>query len=163
MLNTIKIDNLNNNSKNCVKNNAKSNFVESGSTKKLAILGVLYYIKKVRYKEGGIQKMEYKKSLFGKTIIDKSDSDDLKENEKIELEYYETHNLAEKSEREYGIEIVKTKEKNEKFNIESKVINNISNEEQKVNKLLNILMLNKVTPVSVDDIISDISEEKMGI
>lgn len=99
--------------------------------------------------------MEYRKSFFGKTIIDRSDSEEL--NEKIELEYYETHNLAEKNERKYGIEIVKTKEKNEKFNIESKVINNISNEEQEVNKLLNILMLNKVTPVSVDDIISDIS------
>ena len=101
--------------------------------------------------------MEYRKSFFGKTIIDRSDSEELNENEKIELEYYETHNLAENNERKYGIEIVKTKEKNEKFNIESKVINNISNEEQEVNKLLNILMLNKVTPVSVDDIISDIS------
>ena len=106
--------------------------------------------------------MEYKKSLFGKTIIDKSDSDDLKEDEKIELEYYETHNLSENAKGEYGIEIVKKKQKNEKFNIESKVINNISNEEQKINQLLSILMLNKVTPVSVDDIISDISVVSLG-
>ena len=55
--------------------------------------------------------MEYRKSFFGKTIIDRSDSEELNENEKIELEYYETHNLAEKNERKYGIEIVKTKEK----------------------------------------------------
>ena len=85
--------------------------------------------------------MEYSKSFFGRTVIDCSDSEDMKTDEKIELEYYETHNLAEKSERKYGIEIIKRKEKCEKFNIESKVI----------------LMLNKVTPVSVDDIISDIS------
>ncbi len=106
--------------------------------------------------------MEYKKSFFGRTIIDRSDSEELSEDEKIELEYYETHNLAEKNERKYGIEIVKKKEKDEKFNIESKIINNISNEEQKINKLLNILMINKVTPITVDDIISDISATVLG-
>lgn len=101
--------------------------------------------------------MEYKKSFFGRTIIDSSDSEDLKLNEKIELEYYGTRNLTEKYERKYGIEVVKKKEKSEKFNIESKIVNNISNEEKVINKLLEVLMLNKVTPVAVDDIISDIS------
>lgn len=101
--------------------------------------------------------MEYSKSFFGRTVIDSSDSEELKEDEKIELEYYETHNLAEKNERKYGIEVVKKKDKKEKFNIESKIINNISNEEKEVNKLLEILMMNKVTPITVDDIISDIS------
>ena len=101
--------------------------------------------------------MEYSKSFFGRTVIDCSDSEDMKADEKIELEYYETHNLAEKSERKYGIEIIKRKEKSEKFNIESKVVNNLSNEEKVIDRLLEILMLNKVTPVSVDDIISDIS------
>lgn len=101
--------------------------------------------------------MEYKKSFFGRTIIDSSDSEDLRCNEKIELEYYETHNLTGKYERKYGIEVVKKDEKSEKFNIESKMVNNISNEEKDINRLLEILMLNKVTPISVDDIISDIS------
>lgn len=101
--------------------------------------------------------MEYKKSFFGRTVIDSSDSDELNFNEKIELEYYETHNLLKENEREYGIEVVKRNQKNEKFNIESKVVNNISKEENEVNRLLEILMVNKVTPVTVDDIISDIS------
>lgn len=101
--------------------------------------------------------MEYQKSFFGRTTIDSSDYDDIDENEKIELEYYETHNLTEKNERYYGIEVVKTSKKKEKFNIESKIVNNISNEEKHINNLLKILMLNKVTPISVDDIISDIS------
>lgn len=101
--------------------------------------------------------MEYSKSFFGRTVIDCSDSEEMKTDEKIELEYYETHNLAGKSERKYGIEIIKRKEKCEKFNIESKVVNNLSNEEKVIDRLLEILMLNKVTPVSVDDIISDIS------
>ena len=55
--------------------------------------------------------MEYSKSFFGRTVIDCSDSEEMKTDEKIELEYYETHNLAEKSERKYGIEIIKRKEK----------------------------------------------------
>lgn len=101
--------------------------------------------------------MEYKKSFFGRTVIDSSDSEELNDNEKIELEYYETHNLAEKEERKYGIEVVKKKDKNEKFNIESKIVNNISSEEKVINRLLEILMINKVTPITVDDIISDIS------
>lgn len=101
--------------------------------------------------------MEYKKSFFGRTVIDSSDSEDIGCDEKIELEYYETHNLAQKYERKYGIEVIKKNEKSEKFNIESKIVNNISNEENEINKLLEILMLNKVTPISVDDIISDIS------
>lgn len=101
--------------------------------------------------------MEYKKSFFGRTVIDSSDSEYIKKDERIELEYYQTHNLAERYERKYGIEVVKKNENKEKFNIESKIVDNISNKENEINRLLEILMLNKVTPVSVDDIISDIS------
>lgn len=101
--------------------------------------------------------MEYKKSFFGKTVIDSSDSEEIENDEKIELEYYETRQLVKEHERKYGIEIVKRKEKCEKFNIESKIVNNISNEEKTIDKLLQILMVNKVTPITVDDVISDIS------
>ena len=101
--------------------------------------------------------MEYKKSFFGKTIIDSSDYEESNDNEKFELEYYETHNMPGTCKKEYGIEIVKKRKQDEKFNIESKIINNISDEEKDVNKLLEILMLNKVTPITVDDVISDIS------
>lgn len=98
--------------------------------------------------------MEYKKSLFGRTVIESSDYDEVSDD--IELEYYETHNIAGKNNRKYGIEVVKREEKSEKFNIESKIVNNLSNEEKTVKKLLNTLMMYKVTPTTVDDIISDI-------
>ena len=100
--------------------------------------------------------MEYKKSLFGRTVIESSDYDDVSDD--IELEYYETHNIAGENNRKYGIEVVKREEKSEKFNIESKIVNNISNEENQIKSLLKVLMLNKVTPISVDDVISDISD-----
>lgn len=101
--------------------------------------------------------MEYSKNFFGRTTIDSSDSEEIKEDEKIELEYYETHNLKENDGKKYGIEVLKRNLKQDKFNIETKIVNNISNEENTINRLLEILMINKVTPVSVDDVISDIS------
>ena len=128
--------------------------VEVGLTKYLDIFKYLYYIKIHVFTKGGKQIMEYKKQFFGRVTIDQNDSEEL--NEKIELEYYETRNLTEINERKYGIEIIKKKEESEKFNIESKIVNNISSKEQEINKLLNILMANKVTPISVDDVISDI-------
>lgn len=128
--------------------------VEVGLTKYLDIFKYLYYIKKACVCERRKQRMEYKKQFFGRVTIDKNDSEEL--NEKIELEYYETRNLTEINERKYGIEIIKKKEESEKFNIESKIVNNISSKEQEINRLLNILMANKVTPISVDDVISDI-------
>lgn len=99
--------------------------------------------------------MEYKKSFFGKTSINSSDSEEKETIEEIELEYYETRNFNEENKREYGIEVVKKNMKNEGFNIESKIVNNISNEEIAISKLLEIMLNNKVTPVTVDDIISD--------
>ena len=99
--------------------------------------------------------MEYKKSFFGKTSINSSDSEEKETIEEIELEYYETRNFNEENKREYGIEVVKKNMKNEGFNIESKIVNNISNEETALSKLLEIMLLNKVTPITVDDIISD--------
>ena len=99
--------------------------------------------------------MEYKKSFFGKTSINSSDSEEKETIEEIELEYYETRNFNEENKREYGIEVVKKNMKNEGFNIESKIVNNISDEETAISKLLEIMLLNKVTPVTVDDIISD--------
>lgn len=98
--------------------------------------------------------MEYSKNFFGKTTLDSNDSEELNVGERIELEYYETQN-TETEGKEYGIEVLKKDVKLEKFNIETKVVNNISDEENTVNRLLEILMTNKVTPVSVDDVISD--------
>lgn len=101
--------------------------------------------------------MEYKKRFFGRAVIDSSDYDEITEAKRIELEYYQTHNVAQKKEKKYGIEVVKKDKESDEFNIESKIVNNISDEEKEIKRLLEILMLNKVTPISVDDIISDIS------
>ena len=97
--------------------------------------------------------MKCLKKLYGKAVIDSSDSEEIQKEDKIELEYYQI-----KNERSYGIEIVKKQIENNIMNIEEKTVGHICNEEQDNNKLLEILMLNKVTPVAVDDIIQDLSK-----
>ena len=101
--------------------------------------------------------MEYSKSFFGKATIDSSDSEDISDDEKIELEYYKTHNVTKKDYKKFGIEVLKRDVNQDEFNIETKIVNNISSEENTISRLLEILMINKVTPISVDDVISDIS------
>lgn len=99
--------------------------------------------------------MKSTRKLYGKTIIDNSDSEDLGENYKVELEYYQLEESS--SKRPYGIKIVKRSIENNQLNIEEKTIDNICYIEQDTNKLLDILINNKVTPVSVDDVIHDLT------
>lgn len=74
----------------------------------------------------------------------------------INLEYYSILN----EEKElYGIEIYKKERSNlgiEK--IEKNVVANYTNDEEKINDLIKIMYENKVTPVSLQEIIRDISE-----
>lgn len=102
--------------------------------------------------------MKYLKKLYGKTVIDSSDSEEMEGDRKIELEYYETKKniLFFKSNKPYGIEVVKRCKKKEKTNIETAIINNICKQEQDTYRLLEILKTNKVTPISVKEIISDL-------
>lgn len=102
--------------------------------------------------------MEYLKKLYGTTVIDSSDSEDDGIEGQIELEYYKTKNglVVLEDKKPYGIEIIKKKKENEQLNIEAKVINNMFDEETKINKLLDLLIKNKVTPISVEDILADL-------
>jgi len=93
--------------------------------------------------------------LYGKTIINNSDSEDLGENYQVELEYYKMEEST--KQRPYGIKIVKRKMENNQMNIEEKTIDNICYREQETDKLLDILINNKVTPISVDDVIHDLT------
>ena len=94
------------------------------------------------------------RKLYGKTVIDSSDSGELREDYKIELEYYQLKDTTDS--KPYGIEIVEKNIKNNKINIEEKTVNNISYRKQDTNKLLEILINNKVTPIAVDDVMHDL-------
>ena len=98
--------------------------------------------------------MTYLKKLYGRTQIDSSDSEDIEKDYQIELEYYQVENQT--SRKPYGVEVVKRNIVNNILNVENKIINDIYKKERDNLRLLDILIDNKVTPISVDDVLSDL-------
>jgi len=72
--------------------------------------------------------------------------------ERIKLEYYKV--LKEDSE-DYGIEINKIQTEEGRNNNECIYIENITNSDDVINKLLQVLSENKVTPIIAKDVIDD--------
>ena len=104
--------------------------------------------------------MNYLKELYGKTVLNNMDSDEITKDNEIELEYYQIKSVTE--DKPYGIEIVKRNMKNNILNTEEKIVNNIFNEENDNIKVLELLMNNKVTPIAVDDIIEDLFNKEVS-
>lgn len=103
--------------------------------------------------------MSYLDKLYGKTVIDSSDSDELAKDYKMELEYYQIE--KETNSKPYGIKIVKKNVENYAINIEEKVIENICDNMQDLGNLLEILISSKVTPISVDDVLDDLKKTQV--
>lgn len=98
------------------------------------------------------------KELYGEAIIDSRDSEELNIGERIKLEYYKTISklFANGNRETYGTGIVKKYKDTKKEKIESREINNILLEEKQTEKLLKILINNKVTPIALDDVLTDL-------
>ena len=62
-----------------------------------------------------------------------------------------------KDEKEYGIEIVKTQYKENDAQVEGKMVENISNSEERIDEILRILKNNEVTPICLQDILYDLT------
>ena len=73
----------------------------------------------------------------------------------IKLEYYKTL-IEENVEPQFGIEIVKTEYKEGFVNVETKGVNNITNDEEKQNKILTLLKNNEVTPIGLEDVLQEL-------
>lgn len=102
------------------------------------------------------------KTLYGSTFINKQQLKEEGIDHTIKLEYYKIINmneLEENNKEKFGINIVKTEYMKNDTKIEEKEIKYLSNDEQKVNNVLNILKRNKVTPVCIKDIILDLSNK----
>lgn len=74
----------------------------------------------------------------------------------IKLEYYKTIKTEENVEAKYGIQIVETEFIDGKVNVESKIINSISNSSEEIEKIIEILKNNEVTPIGIEDAINEI-------
>ncbi len=106
------------------------------------------------------------KIFFGGTFIEKEKLEEAGIEHPIKLEYYKIINedeFVKKNNEKYGIKIVKTEYLQNDTKIEDKTIKYISNNEQKVNDILEILKHNEVTPISVQDIICDFSKSSIDL
>ena len=99
--------------------------------------------------------------FFGGTFIKKEELQEAGIEYPIKLEYYKIINEDEfikKSNAKYGIKVVKTEYLDNDANIEDETIKHLSNSEQRIEQILNILKQNEVTPIATNDVISDISK-----
>ena len=104
------------------------------------------------------------KKFFGGIFVKKETLAEADIKHPVKLEYYKIINEEEKLESKdfrFGIEIIKTEYIDEKVEIEKKEIKHLSNDEEKIDDILTVLKCNEVTPVSVEDVILEISQQRV--
>lgn len=102
------------------------------------------------------------KTFFGGKFIEREKLVEAGIDYPIKLEYYKKINEEEfvkKDKAKFGIEIVKTEYIPNNTTIENKEIKYLSNDEDKINKILNLFKENEVTPIGVEDILLDLSKK----
>ena len=112
------------------------------------------------YKRKGIKM----KTFFSSTFINKETLKQAGIHHPIKLEYYKIINEDEVIKQEkakFGIKVVKTEYKTEDTKVENKKVQYVSNDEKKIEEILNVLKENEVTPITVEDILSDFSKKMM--
>ena len=98
------------------------------------------------------------RKLYGETEINKIESENTNKNSLINLKYYKTKNLMTKySKRKYGIEIIKREISQRGKKKERAITKYISNSEQVIDKLLALLVENKVTPIGINDVLIELT------
>lgn len=102
------------------------------------------------------------RTFFGSTFIKKETLKEAGIYYPIKLEYYKIINEDEMIKQEkakYGIHVIKTEYKKADKKVENKKIQYLSNDEKKIEGILNILKENEVTPITVEDVLSDFSKK----
>ncbi len=110
--------------------------------------------------------MEIIKEFYGGTSIDCNDTEYIMKKGKIELKYYKIiSNIVGKKNKhkKYGIEVVKKYVNNNIVSEEKKGIFNCIEKEEVADRVLELLKVNKVSPINVVDILEDLSSKKEGV
>lgn len=126
--------------------------------KKLAKAGKWYYSIPYLKCEGGPKL----KTFFGGFFIDQKILEASGIKHPIKLEYYKRINedeIFELNKAKYGISIIKTEYVNNQVKVEEKCIKYLTNDEKRADYLLTTLKDNYVTPVGLEDVISDLSKQ----
>ena len=95
------------------------------------------------------------KNFFGSIFINRDELRDAGIDYPIKVEYYKIINEEEKRNQDrlmYGIQIIKT-EYRDKIGIEQNKLENITNDEREITKMLSIIKENEVTPRGLEDVI----------
>lgn len=96
---------------------------------------------------------------YGATLLNETDLVESNNNSKILLEYYgiKKHGIEKtKLKTFYGIAIVKKEYNKDKIKYEKNSINKISTNENIIRNIIETLKTNKVTPVGLNDVLTDI-------
>ena len=106
------------------------------------------------------------KVFYTSTFMKKEELEEVGIKYPIKLEYYKIINEDEimKGEKaRFGIKVIKTEYKSDNPKTEEKEITYLSNDENKIEEILNIFKQNEVTPISVEDIIYDFAVKQFLI
>ena len=101
--------------------------------------------------------MKNTRKFYGDTIIKLEDIEEEATNNQFKIEYYQLESAITEASHlaKYGVEILKRDVVNNEI-LERREIRDITNVEEKIYNVLDILYRNEVTPVSVDDVIEDL-------
>ena len=106
------------------------------------------------------------KTFYSSTFIKKEELQEAGITYPIKLEYYKIINEDEimKGEKaRFGIKVVKTEYREKETKTEEKEITYLSNDEKRIEEILDIFKQNEVTPISVEEIIYDFWKSRIFI
>ena len=98
------------------------------------------------------------KNFFGSIFINRDELREAGINYPIKVEYYKITNEEEKIKQNkliYGIQVIKT-EYRDKIGVEQNKIEHITNDEKEINKMLDLIKENEVTPIGLEDVVLEI-------
>lgn len=102
------------------------------------------------------------KKFFGGVFINKETLKNAGIKHPIKLEYYKRINMdtfTELDKAKYGVSIIKTEYYNDKTKVEEKGIKYVTNDEKRIEFLLQTLKENFVTPIGLEDVVYDFSKQ----
>ncbi len=104
--------------------------------------------------------MELDKFLEGTATIELKGREQFLDSKEINLEYYmlevDGYNFEEGRQKVYGIQVVKTEvDNNNRIHTETELVPDISPDKEAVREIIQKLIKNKVTPVSLQDVLED--------
>ena len=94
--------------------------------------------------------------FYGDTYINNEELKEIGIDYPIKLEYYKMYDEVKEFKTEYQIEVIKSSYLGENVRIEKRVVGNIVKDDRVVNRILETLKQNAVTPIIAQDVIDDL-------